>query len=86
LELGYDKWTKNFFGNKEFLLNSVNYLLDDKGLLDIRSKDVDLPILNRTEVSENYTKIQLIAVGIPLLFLLIFGTFFYFLRLRYKKV
>ncbi len=86
LELGYDKWTKNFFGNKEFLLNSVNYLLDDKGLLNIRSKDVDLPILNKNEVSENYIKIQFITIGIPFLFLSIFGIVFYFLREKYKKL
>ena len=28
LELGYDKWTNNFYGNKECLINSINYLLD----------------------------------------------------------
>ena len=38
LELGYDKWTNNFYGNKEFLVNSINYLLDDTGLINIRNK------------------------------------------------
>uniref|UniRef100_UPI0037C0CA7C gliding motility-associated ABC transporter substrate-binding protein GldG n=1 Tax=Flavobacterium sp. TaxID=239 RepID=UPI0037C0CA7C len=39
IELGYDKYTSQYFGNKEFILNSVNYLLDDNGLINIRSKD-----------------------------------------------
>jgi gliding-associated putative ABC transporter substrate-binding component GldG len=37
LELGYDKWTNKLYGNKEFMMNCVNYLLDDNGLINIRS-------------------------------------------------
>ena len=37
-ELGFDRWTGKTYGNKEFLLNAVNYLLDDDGLINIRSK------------------------------------------------
>ena len=50
LELGYDKWTNNMYANKEFMLNCVNYLLDDNGLINIRSKEVDLPILDKQKV------------------------------------
>jgi gliding-associated putative ABC transporter substrate-binding component GldG len=42
LELGFDKWTNTFYGNKEFLLNTVNYLLDDTGLINIRSKKISV--------------------------------------------
>ncbi len=47
METGYDKWTNNLYGNKEFVLNSINYLLDDSGLIQIRTKDVKLPLLNK---------------------------------------
>ncbi len=80
LELGFDKWTNQLYGNKEFLLNCVNYLLDDNGLINIRSKDVDLPLLNKEEVYTNYTSAQLITVGLPLLILALFGFLFTFLR------
>ena len=80
LELGFDKWTNQLYGNKEFLLNCVNYLLDDNGLINIRSKDVDLPLLNKEEVYANYTSAQLITVGVPLLILALFGFLFTFLR------
>lgn len=82
LELGYDKWTNNLFGNKEFLLNCVNYLLDDNGLINIRSKDVDLPLLDKEKVHESYTFTQILTVGLPIVVLGIFGFLFTFLRKR----
>ena len=82
LELGFDKWTNQLYGNKEFLMNCVNYLLDDNGLINIRSKDVDLPLLNKEEVYKNYTAAQLITVGLPIVILAIFGFLFTFLRKR----
>jgi gliding-associated putative ABC transporter substrate-binding component GldG len=86
LELGYDKWTNNLYANKEFLMNCVNYLLDDNGLINIRSKEVDLPILDNEKVYTNYTFSQIITVGVPILILLVFGVLFTFLRKRkYSK-
>lgn len=85
-ELGYDKWTNNLYANKEFLMNCVNYLLDDNGLINIRSKEVNLPMLDKEKVVENYTTAQIITVGLPLVVLLVFGLVFTFLRKRkYSK-
>jgi gliding-associated putative ABC transporter substrate-binding component GldG len=86
LELGFDKWTNNMYANKEFMLNCVNYLLDDNGLINIRSKEVDLPILDKEKVYEEYTFSQIITVGVPILILLVFGLVFTFIRKRkYSK-
>ncbi len=82
LELGYDKWTNKLYGNKEFLINCVNYLLDDSGLINIRNKEVNLPLLDKEKVFENYTMIQGITVGLPIVILTIFGFLFTFLRKR----
>ena len=82
LELGYDKWTNKLYGNKEFLMNCVNYLLDDTGLINIRSKVVNLPILDKEKVYDNYTSAQIISVGLPIITLGIFGLLFTFLRKR----
>lgn len=82
MELGYDKWTNNLYGNKEFLLNCVNYLLDEKGLINIRSKEVALPILDKEKVYASYTSSQIITVGLPLVVLLVFGLLFTYLRKR----
>ena len=82
LELGYDKWTGKFYANKEFLMNCVNYLLDDTGLINIRSKEVNLPLLDKEKVYDQYTTSQLLTVGLPIVILGIFGFLFTFLRKR----
>lgn len=82
LELGFDYFTRNQYGNKEFLLNTVNYLLDDNGLINIRSKEIALPFLNTPQVAKSLNKWQALTVGLPLVFLLIFGILFYTLRKR----
>ena len=63
LELGYDKWTNNYYGNKEFLTNIINYLLEDDGLINIRSKSVRIPLLDPEKISEQKSKWQLINIG-----------------------
>lgn len=82
VELGYDQRSGNLYDNKDFLLNCVNYLLDDTGLINIRSKDLDLPLLDKEKVFENYTKTQVITIGLPLLILVLFGALFTYLRKR----
>lgn len=86
VELGYDQRTGNLYDNKDFMMNCVNYLLDDTGLINIRSKDVELPLLDKEKVYENYTTTQFITIGLPILILLVFGLVFTFIRKRkYSK-
>ena len=86
LELGYDKWTNKLYGNKEFMMNCVNYLLDDNGLINIRSKEVTLPLLDKEKVYSSYIKSQLITVGLPIIILVFFGlTFTYIRKRKYSK-
>ena len=86
IELGYDQRSGNLYDNKDFLINCVNYLLDDTGLINIRSKDLDLPLLDKEKVYENYTRTQILTIGLPILILGLFGVVFTFLRKRkYSK-
>jgi gliding-associated putative ABC transporter substrate-binding component GldG len=80
VELGYDQRSGNLYDNKDFLMNCVNYLLDDNGLINIRSKDLDLPLLDKEKVYERYTITQILTIGLPILILLLFGVVFTFLR------
>ncbi|UGU16824.1 gliding motility-associated ABC transporter substrate-binding protein GldG [Sinomicrobium kalidii] len=82
LELGYDKWTNNFYGNKEFLKNCVNYLLDESGLIYIRSKKVAIPFLDKEKVAAQRTRWKLVNLGFPLVLLAVFGIVFMFIRKR----
>ena len=86
MELGYDKWTNTLYGNKEFLINAVNYLLDDNGLIHLRTKEVKLPLLDKEKVYKDYSTIQTIIVALPLAVLAIFGLLFtYFRKKKYTK-
>ncbi len=80
LELGFDKWTNSFYGNKEFLLNSVNYLLEDDGLINIRSKKVAIPFLDPQKTAQERSTWQILNLLLPLGLLLLFGFLFRFYR------
>lgn len=80
MELGYDKWTNTLYGNKEFLVNAVSYLLDDTGLINLRTKEVKLALLDKEKVYTDYNYIRAIIVTVPLVILVLFGLVFTFLR------
>ena len=82
LELGFDQLTGKSFGNKEFLLNAINYLLDDTGLINIRSKDISIAFLDSEKVKENKGTWQFINIALPLIILGLFGFVFNYLRKR----
>lgn len=83
-ELGFDRWTGQTYGNKEFLLNTVNYLLDDTGLINIRSKEIAVAFLDQQKIAAQKTKWQLINIALPLVFLGVFGLAFnYFRKKKY---
>ena len=86
VELGLDQRSGILYANKDFMMNCVNYLLDDNGLINIRSKEVNLPILDKEKVYASYTQSQVITVAVPIFILLFFGVAFTFLRKRkYSK-
>ena len=80
MELGFDRFTGTTYGNKEFLLNAVNYLLDDTGLINIRSKEVSIAFLDLREVEETRTFWQIMNLVLPLAILGIFAAVFLFWR------
>ena len=80
MELGFQRYTGNTYGNKEFLLNAVNYLLDDTGLIDIRSKEINLAFLDKEKTAAQREQWQLINLAGPIILLLIFGVAFRFYR------
>lgn len=78
--LGVDKYTGQQFGNKEFLLNCINYLLNDNGLVQIRSKTIDLKMLDRQKAFKHRTYYQVLNIVTPLILIAIFGFIFNFIR------
>jgi ABC-2 type transport system permease protein len=84
--VGYDTYSKQQFANKTFLLNCMNYLLDDEGLLQLRSREVKLRLLDKKKTATQVTKWKLTNVGLPLLIIICFGIVQYYIRKkRYSK-
>tara|TARA_R110002111_G_scaffold145824_2_gene212437 strand:+ start:7831 stop:9498 length:1668 start_codon:yes stop_codon:yes gene_type:complete len=79
-QLGFDELTGKAFGNKEFLLNTVNYLLDDTGLINIRTKEISIPYLDSEKIKGTKGKWQLINIALPLVLLGLFGFAFNYYR------
>jgi gliding-associated putative ABC transporter substrate-binding component GldG len=82
-DLSSDKWTNEQFGNKELLMNAVDYLLDDSGLISLRNKSLQINNLDKQRAFQERTYWQFLNVGLPLL--LLFGFGFVFNYLRKKK-
>ena len=70
LQLGYDKWTNNFYQNKRFLQNAIHYLMGNTSLVQLRSRPIEIPLLDGQKVESKRSFIQLLAVVLPLLLLL----------------
>jgi len=83
--LGYDKFINyTYQGNKKFILNSIQFLCDDNGLINLKSKNIKLRLLNNEFISENKSIIILINILLPIIiFLLLISTVNAFNRLRY---
>ena len=77
--LGYNKFSKSQFnGNKQLIVNALNYLItENENLINIRAKEVNLRLLNKSEIKNNRLKWQLINTLLPLaiitLIIVIFG-------------
>ena len=73
LPLGYDQFTGNTYGNKEFIENAVSYLVDGEGLIDIRSRELKIRLLDQTKINESRTQWQLINTVIPIGLIVLLG-------------
>jgi ABC-2 type transport system permease protein len=82
LPLGYDKYTGQQFGNKDLLLNMMNYLTDDSGLISIRSRELKIRLLDQAKIENERLYWQVLNIGLPILLVLIFGIIQAWLRRR----
>jgi ABC-2 type transport system permease protein len=78
--LGYDRYTNQTFGNKELVINMVNYLYDDKGLMNLRTREFKLRLLDRKKIMENRIKWQVINLTLPSIVLLVIGIIWLIIR------
>jgi ABC-2 type transport system permease protein len=80
--LNRDRYTGELLGNRDFLVNCMNYLVDDNGLMDLRSREVKLRLLDKPRVKAGKTMWQIINVTGPVLIVILVGVLYSFLRKR----
>lgn len=78
--LGYDRVSRRTFGNKEFLINSIFYLNDDRGIMQLRGRALKLRVLDKVKLREEIGFWQFINVVLPLLAIALFGLIFNAIR------
>lgn len=82
IPLGLDEIRKTTFDNAEFLINAVDYMLDDKGIILAKNKDVVLRPLDKLRLQNEKQYWQIFNLGLPILFILLFGAVNFWIRQR----
>lgn len=82
LPMGYNQFTNYQYANKDFFLNCIEYLVNPSGILDTRSKDFTLRLLDPAKVEAGRTWWQLINIAIPVALVLLFGFIYQVFRKR----
>lgn len=90
--LGFDRETGRQFANKKFLMNCFDYMFDESGLIDIRTKEINMRLLNRPLINspkndsqwvKEKTFWQLFNTILPVLIVFLFGVINFLIR-KYK--
>jgi gliding motility-associatede transport system auxiliary component len=86
IDLNTNYLTGEQFGNKDFLVNAVNYLMGAKGVLQLRSKTLKLRFLDKNKIVVEASFWKMLNVIAPLAILLLFGiSFNYYRKLKYSR-
>jgi len=80
--LGFDPMTKTTYANKDLLLNTVAYLTQENGLIQVRNKEVKIRPLDKVKLKEGRLKWQVLNVAAPLVLLICYGILRFYLRKR----
>ena len=83
LPLGYDQYTGNTYANKEFIENCISYLVDGEGLIDIRSRELKVRLLDTTKIAQHRAAWQIINTLVPIALIIALG--FVLAIIRKKK-
>lgn len=86
LPLGYDQYTNNTYGNKQFIENAISYLVDGEGLINIHNRELKIRLLDMNKVNSKQTAWQVVNVVLPSVVMVLFGFVMAFIRKKkYNK-
>jgi hypothetical protein len=70
------------FANREFFMNAVDYMVNPRGVLEARNKDVTLRLLDKGKIQNQKNMWQMINIAVPILLVLLFGWLYQLKRKR----
>jgi len=73
LPLGYDNYEKRQYGNKDFILNSIDYLLEEEALIDVRTRELKMRLLDSQKINQERSFWQALNMLAPVLLIILFG-------------
>jgi len=82
LPLGQDRYTEEMYGNRDFLINCMNYLVDDNGLMELRSREMKLRLLDKSRIRNEKLRWQLVNIAGPVLIVILAGIIYGISRKR----
>ncbi|MDP9042200.1 MAG: gliding motility-associated ABC transporter substrate-binding protein GldG, partial [Bacteroidota bacterium] len=82
LPLGFSKDINYTFANAEFLSNCLDYCVNPSGILEARSKDYSLRLLDPEKTEDERSFWQLINIALPLSGVIVCGLIFQYARKR----
>src|SRR6185503_11603902 len=71
------------FANRDFVLNCLEYLINDGGIMETRNKDFVLRVLDTKKVEKEKLMWQIINIAAPIFLIIFFG--FIYQQLRKRK-
>lgn len=83
LTLGLDRYTMQTFGNKDFLVNCMNYLVNDNGLIEMRSREIQPRLLDQARIKSQRTMWQLVNTLLPVIIIILAGIAYNRLKRRH---
>ena len=82
LPLGQDRYSDQLFGNRDFLINCLNYLVDNNGIMQLRSRELKLRLLSPKKIKSDKFKWQIINTAGPMLIVILSGLLYNYFRKR----
>ena len=82
-DIGFNKWERRYYkGNKDFILNAVEYMLETESVLESRSKEIKLRLLDTVKTKQEKLQWQLINVAVPVILIVLLGFLYQYFRKR----
>jgi gliding-associated putative ABC transporter substrate-binding component GldG len=82
LPMGMNAYTRQQYANREFILNTLEYLVGNMGILETRGKDYTLRLLDKTKFEDSKSSWQLLNIVVPVVLVMLFIAMYQYLRKR----